>query len=233
MTDEQKERYKRHILLEEVGEEGQEKLLQAKVLVVGAGGLGAPVLQYLTAAGIGCIGIVDADQVTLSNLQRQILYKEEHLGKDKVEVAQQTLNSLNSMVQIKTYKCFLTYENAEKIIADYDVVVGATDNFKSRVLIDTTTKKLSIPFVHASIGEFEGQVSVFNYKNGPSYQDLFPEVPDDNNLIAGVMGYLPGVVGSLQVAEVLKIILESGGVLSGRLLVYNSLLADFKEIVFS
>lgn len=232
MTDGQKERYSRHILLKEVDEVGQQKLLQAKVLVVGAGGLGSPVLQYLAAAGIGCIGIVEADKVSLSNLQRQVLYREDQIGRFKVEIAKQTLIALNGGIIINTYNCFLSEGNAKEIISKYDIVVGATDNFHSRILIDAITSKLSIPFVHGSVGEFEGQVSVFNFKNGPSYSNLFPEMPDDCDQIGGVMGYLPGVVGSLMVAEVIKIILDIGKVLSGRLLVYNSLDVTFTEIEF-
>jgi adenylyltransferase/sulfurtransferase len=233
MNEKQKQRYNRHILLTQVGEEGQEKLLQAKVLVVGAGGLGSPVLQYLTAAGIGVVGIVDDDVVGLSNLQRQVLYREDQVGELKAIKAESTLKALNSDVVVHTYPCMLDEENAEKIISGYDVVVGATDNFTSRKLIDKATAKLQIPFVHGSIGEFEGQVSVFNCNGGISYSDLFPDTPDEARLPSGVIGVLPGIIGSLQATEVIKIILGIGTLLSGKLLIYNCLESDFKVLDLS
>lgn len=226
MNQEQKERYNRHIILSEVGEEGQEKLLKAKVLVVGAGGLGAPVLQYLVAAGIGTIGIMDKDTVNLSNLQRQILYREDQIGKPKVEMAKKGLSALNSDVEIITYPFVLHESNAAEIIVNYDIVVGATDSFISRKCIDKETKKQRKPFVHASIGEFEGQLSVFNYKGGLSYGDLFPDTPEEKEMSLGVIGILPGILGSMQANEVVKIILGIGDVLSGKLLVYSALSAS-------
>jgi molybdopterin/thiamine biosynthesis adenylyltransferase len=219
----QKERYNRHILLSQIGEAGQEKLLHARVLVVGAGGLGAPVLQYLTAAGIGTIGIVDADTVSLSNLQRQVLYREHQVGMFKADIAKETLGLLNSDVTIHNYPFWLHANNASEIIADYDMVVGATDNISSRRCINEATRKPGKPFIHGAIGEFEGQVSVFNYKNGPSYSDLFSDVPDESEMPIGVMGILPGIIGSLQACEVIKIILEKGNILSGKLLIFNAL----------
>lgn len=219
----QKERYNRHIILPQIGEEGQEKLLEARVLIVGAGGLGTPVLQYLVAAGVGTIGIVDSDTVSLSNLQRQILYREDQVGKTKVDIAKNSLTTLNSDVEIITYPIMIDENNVEGIVCLYDIVVGATDNFNSRKCIDLETKKQQKPFVHASIGEFEGQLSVFNYEGGPSYSDLFPETPDEKELPLGVMGMLPGILGSMQACEVIKIILGLGEVLSGKLLVYNAL----------
>lgn len=233
MDNLQKERYNRHIILSEIGEDGQKKLLNAKVLVVGAGGLGAPVLQYLVAAGVGHIGIADADTVSCSNLQRQVLYRENQIGLPKVEQAKQTLNQLNSDVKISTYPFIIDDLNAEKIISEYDIVVGATDNFISRKCIDKVTKKQNKAFVHASIGEFEGQVSVFNYKNGPSYFDLFPDTPEESALPLGVLGVLPGMIGSMQACETLKIILDIGEVLSGKLLIYNTLTHQLNVINFS
>lgn len=233
MDNLQKERYNRHIILSEIGEDGQKKLLNAKVLVVGAGGLGAPVLQYLVAAGVGHIGIADADTVSCSNLQRQVLYRENQIGLPKVEQAKQTLNQLNSDVKISTYPFIIDDLNAEKIISEYDIVVGATDNFISRKCIDKVTKKQNKAFVHASIGEFEGQVSVFNYKNGPSYFDLFPDTPEESALPLGVLGVLPGIIGSMQACETLKIILDIGEVLSGKLLIYNTLTHQLNVINFS
>lgn len=233
MQEIQKERYNRHIILSEIGEEGQKKLLNAKVLVVGAGGLGAPILQYLVAAGVGNIGIVDADSVSLSNLQRQILYKEDQIGLSKAEQAKTTLNQLNSDVKISYYPFMLDDDNVHEIISKYDIVVGATDNFKSRKCIDKITKAQSKAFVHASIGEFEGQISVFNYKNGPSYSDLFPDTPNESDLPLGVIGVLPGIIGSMQACETIKIILEIGEILSGKLLVYDALTHDTNIIQFS
>lgn len=232
MKAQQKERYNRHIVLPQIGEEGQAKLLKSKVLVVGAGGLGSPVLQYLVAAGVGTIGIVDADVVSLSNLQRQVLFSEEELNQKKAEKAQSRLSKLNSDVVINTYPYFLDEENASAIIESYDVVVGATDNFESRKIIDKHTKKQQKAFVHGSIQEFEGQVTVFNYKGGPSYANLFPDVPEGVALPKGVIGVLPGVIGSLQATEVIKILLEIGEVLSGRLLIYNALNATFQELKY-
>jgi adenylyltransferase/sulfurtransferase len=223
MKEVQKERYNRHLILNEIGEEGQQRLLNAKVLVVGAGGLGAPVLQYLCAAGVGTIGIMDADSVSLSNLQRQLLYTENEIGESKVEKSKTRLNQINSDVHIKSYSFHLKESNADEIIGKYDIVVGATDNFQSRKCIDKVTQKQGKAFVHASIGEFEGQVSVFNFKNGPSYLNLFPDVPDQADLPMGVLGVLPGIIGSLQACEVLKIILNIGDVLSGKLLIYDAL----------
>jgi adenylyltransferase/sulfurtransferase len=232
MNQELFERYNRHIILPQIDYEGQKKLLQAKVLVIGAGGLGAPVLQYLTAAGVGTIGIVDNDTVSLSNLQRQVLYREDQIGKPKVEMAEKILTSLNSSVEFVQYPVFIDDSNVEEIISPYDIVVGATDNFKSRKCIDKETKRQQKPFVHASICEFEGQLSVFNYKGGPSYCDLFPETPEEKDLPLGVIGILPGILGSMQACEVMKIILDLGEVLSGKLLVYNAIHATMNTISF-
>lgn len=232
MEPKQRERYNRHIILKDIGEQGQEKLLAARVLVVGAGGLGAPVLQYLVAAGVGHIGVMDADVVSLSNLQRQILYTEDDLACSKAEKAKEKLSKLNSDVKITTYNEMLTEHNAEHLIAAYDIIVGATDNFASRQLIDQYTKAQQKAFVHASIGEFEGQVSVFNYQGAMAYQDLFPDVPNDADLPMGVMGVLPGIIGSLQATEVIKIICELGQVLTNRLLLYNALDCEMHVVKF-
>ncbi len=232
MNKQQLDRYARHIILPEIGEAGQEELASAKVLVVGAGGLGAPILQYLVAAGIGAIGIMDADVVSLSNLQRQILYREDQIGMPKVDKAKLMLSQLNSECQLDTYPYHLTEENAEQIISKYDIVVGATDNFASRLLIDKYSKQMSKPFVHGSICEFSGQVSVFNYKGGYSYTDLFPDQPNENLLPLGVMGVLPGIIGSMQAAEVIKIVLGIGEVLSGKLLMYDVLKASCDVVEF-
>ncbi len=233
MNVEQKDRYNRHIILPQIGEDGQRRLLNAKVLVVGAGGLGAPILLYLTAAGVGSIGIVDADRVNVSNLQRQVLFRQNQIGESKAEKSQETLKQLNSDVKIDTFECMLDESNAEEIISKYDIIVGATDNFVSRKCIDTVTKSQGKPFVHGSIGEFEGQVSVFNYQNGPSYSDLFSETPEESTLPLGVMGVLPGIIGTMQAAEVVKIIVGAGKVLSGKLLVYNALDVSCNVVQFA
>lgn len=215
-------RYSRHTQLPEIGHEGQARLMQAKVLVVGAGGLGCPALQYLAAAGIGHIGIVDFDTVSLSNLQRQVLYREKDLGKNKALTAKRRLESLNSSIEISTFPVALTANNSVDIISQYDIVVDGSDNFATRYLINDTCVKLDIPMVYGSLYKFEGQVAVFNYQNGPSYRCLFPippslgEVPNCSEI--GVLGVLPGQIGILQATEVLKIILNIGDVLSGKVL---------------
>ncbi len=221
------ERYKRHIQLEEIGEAGQEKLNAAKVLVVGAGGLGCPVLQYLAAAGIGTIGIVDFDVVEESNLQRQVLFGNSSLGKNKAEVAKEKLTELNPTISINAYPEKLLPENAAKIFKEYDIIVDATDNFPVRYLINDACVVLNKPFVYGAIYKFEGQVTVFNYQNGPTYRCLFPEPPKKasvpNCSEIGVMGVLPGIIGTMQATEVLKIILGIGKPLSGKLFCFNTL----------
>lgn len=217
------ERYNRQILLPEFGELGQEKLKKNSVLVVGAGGLGCPVLQYLVGAGIGKIGIMDADIVNISNLQRQILYTEDEIGKYKAEIAAQKMNQLNSEIEIVVSTKFMTTENAERIISQYDIVVGATDNFNSRYLIDRYTRLQNKPFVHGSVADFEGQFSVFNYNGSPSYSDIFPTSPPDEGKILGVIGAVPGIIGSYMAWEVLKIASQVGNVSSDGLYIYKGL----------
>ena len=228
----QQERYSRHIALAEVGEAGQEKISRAKVLVVGAGGLGSPVLLYLTAAGVGTIGFMDDDVVSESNLQRQILYDTEHLGQPKVEVAHRKLQSLTPHCHFIPITQRLTPENATEIISHYDVVVDATDNLSSRYVIDDACRENGKPFVYGSICEFEGQVSVFHYEDGPGYRDLYPyhEKVKDFRQPLGVIGALPGTIGSIQASETLKIILGSHSTLSGKLLLVNLLKGTFKTI---
>lgn len=225
LTSKEKERYNRHIILQEIGTQGQEKIKHSRVLVVGAGGLGSPVLYYLTAAGIGHIGIVDDDVVSESNLQRQILYDTPSVGTPKVIVATDKLNQLNPLCRITPYKTRLTTENALEIIKNYDIVVDATDNLFSRYVMNDACAELNKPFVYGSICEFEGQLSVFNYQDGPTYRDLFEFSDDVKNFSQplGVMGVLPGIIGSLQANEVIKIILEKPGVLSGKLLTIDIL----------
>lgn len=219
-------RYNRHIILSEIGSSGQNKLNNAKVLVVGAGGLGCPILQYLAAAGIGNIGIIDFDIVEVSNLQRQILFGNSSLGKNKAEAAKQRLQDLNNTILITAYPERLTNKNAITLFNQYDIIVDGTDNFETRYLINDASIITNKPLVFGAIYKFEGQVSVFNHKNGPSYRCLFSKEPNNNTLNCsevGVLGILPGIIGTMQANEVLKIVLEIGNVLSGKLLCYNAL----------
>ena len=219
------ERYKRQIQLPQVGETGQQKLKDAKVLVVGAGGLGCAILPYLTASGIENIGIIDGDIVEESNLQRQILYTEKTVNEKKVVVAKQQLEALNSNVEIEIYSCYLSGENALDIFRNYDIIVDATDSIKTRYLINDACIITNKPFVYGSIYRFEGQVSVFNYKNGPTYRCLFnnDKAITTNCEMAGVLGTTVGFIGMLQANEVIKMVLGIGDVLSGKLLIYNTL----------
>ena len=222
-----KERYQRHIQLAAIGEAGQTKLAAARVLVVGAGGLGCPILQYLTACGVGRIGIVDFDTVSLSNLHRQILYTEADVGKNKAQCAARRLSSMNSETRINVYPYGLTAENALDVVREYDLVVDGTDNFVTRYLLNDAVVLLDKPLVFGALYKFEGQVSVFNYENGPTYRCLFPDPPAKNDVPncndIGVLGVLPGIIGLLQALEVIKIITGTGEVLSGRVLHYDTL----------
>lgn len=234
LSEEETRRYKRHIVLPEIGILGQQKLKHAKVLVVGAGGLGCPVLMYLTAAGIGNIGIIDFDKIDESNLQRQILYTTEDIGKYKSEIAKNKLLKQNPFIQITSYTSQFTFQNALKISTEYDVVVDGSDNFATRYLLNDVCVKANKPLVAASIFKFEGQLSVYNYKNGPTYRCLFPEPPSDslNCSEIGVIGVLPGILGTLQANEVIKIITGIGEILSGRLLLVDALTLQFSELAF-
>ena len=228
-------RYNRHIILSEIGQKGQDKLSNAKVLVVGAGGLGCPVLQYLTAAGIGTIGIIDFDIVTESNLQRQVLFGTSSLGQNKALAAKQRLQDLNNTIKINAFSEKLTHKNALVFFKNYDVIVDGTDNFATRYLINDASVITNKPLVYGAIYKFEGQVSVFNYQNGPSYRCLFPIPPKEgaipNCSEIGVLGVLPGIIGSMQANEVLKIILSLGNVLSGKLLCYNALTTQTNTLI--
>lgn len=219
------ERYKRQINLPEVGTTGQQKLINAKVLVVGAGGLGCAVLPYLVSAGVGKIGIIDEDKVDISNLQRQVLYTETSVGNSKVEAASNHLKNMNSGVEIKTYNEFLSAKNAFSVINEYDIVIDATDNLPTRYLINDACVLLDKPFVYGSVYRFEGQVSVFNYQNGPTYRCLFKENNHKpiNCEEAGTLGTTVGLIGMMQANEVLKFILKTGDLLSGKLLIYDTL----------
>jgi molybdopterin/thiamine biosynthesis adenylyltransferase/rhodanese-related sulfurtransferase len=234
LTQAEYERYSRHLILPGVGLEGQKKLKAAKVLCVGTGGLGSPVLLYLAAAGIGRLGIVDFDTVDISNLQRQIIHTVAWVGQSKAQSAQERIAQLNPHCQVDVYETQLNASNALDIIANYDVVVDGTDNFPTRYLVNDACTLLNKPFIYGSILWFEGQVSVFNYQGGPTYRDLFPEPPPPGAVPScaegGVLGVLCGVIGSLQATETIKVILGLGDTLSGRLLIYNALKMQFREL---
>lgn len=221
LTDKEKLRYNRQMILPELGEIGQNKLKTAKVLVVGAGGLGCPALQYLSAAGVGTIGVIDDDSVDISNLHRQIMYNEGDIGKQKVLCIKEKLVQANPHVEIRSYPERLTVENALEIIEQYDIVLDGSDNFATRYLVNDTCVILKKPFVYGAIFQFEGQVSVFNYNNSPTYRCLFPEPPAEGTMPscseAGVIGILPGIIGSFQASEVIKMITGIGEPLAGQL----------------
>ena len=228
-------RYSRHLLIPEVGEEGQLKLLDSKVLLIGAGGLGSPASLYLAAAGVGRIGIVDADVVDESNLQRQIVHSTERLGEAKVDSARRTIEALNPDVQVVAYKERLTSDNIEPILADgWDVIVDGADNFPTRYLVNDASVWHGVPVVHGSIYRFEGQVTVFQPGSGPCYRCLFPAPPPPELAPScaegGVLGVLPGVIGSLQANEALKLALGIGEPLIGRLLLFDALAGEFSEM---
>jgi molybdopterin/thiamine biosynthesis adenylyltransferase/rhodanese-related sulfurtransferase len=234
MTAEQRERYSRHLLLPEVGVEGQQKLLDARVLLLGAGGLGSPAALYLAAAGVGTLGIVDNDEVDLSNLQRQVIHSSERIGVSKVDSAEQTINALNPDVKVEKYPVRLGADNIVEIISGYDIVVDGLDNFPTRYLLNDASVRLRIPVVSAAILGFEGQLSVFKPYDGPCYRCLFP-VPPPAELAPscganGVLGVLPGTMGLLQATEVIKLILGEGDPLIGRLLMYDALAARVSEV---
>jgi molybdopterin/thiamine biosynthesis adenylyltransferase/rhodanese-related sulfurtransferase len=232
LTPEQANRYKRHLLLPEVGVEGQTKLLGAKVLMLGAGGLGSPAALYLAAAGVGTIGIVDMDDVDASNLQRQILHNIDRIGDRKVDSAKKTLTMLNPDVNVVTYDTRLDASNIMDIIAGYDVIVDGADNFPSRYLLNDASVKLGIPVVHGSIFRFEGMVSVFHPLQGPTYRDMVPEPPPaelaPSCAEAGVLGVLPGIIGSIQALETIKVILGLGEPLIGRILSVDTTEMEFR-----
>lgn len=228
-------RYSRHIMLPELGTEGQEKLKNSSVLVVGAGGLGAPLLLYLSAAGVGKIGIADNDLVSDSNLQRQVLYGAGDLGKQKAIVAKQRLEEQNPLNEYVVHNICLGSENADIIMKKYDVIVDATDNFPTRYMLDEICGQLKKPLVYGSIYKYEGQVTVFHYQDGPGLKDLYPEMPvrgeAANPSSVGILGILPGITGSLQACEVIKIITGIGEVLSGKLLVMNILNSSYNSFI--
>lgn len=222
LTHEEEARYQRHLIIPGVGSDGQIKLKKAKVIVIGAGGLGSPVLMYLAAAGVGRIGIVDSDEISTSNLQRQILYTSDDVTKSKAETAAGRLRLMNPHVEVTVYPVRFTSDNAASIIVGYDIAVDCTDNYSTRYILSDATLHAGIPMVYGAVREFMGQASVFNYRGGPSYRDLYPEemhqASGEKPGPPGVMGPLPGIIGSIQACEVIKIITGTGEVLSGRLL---------------
>ena len=227
-------RYSRHLIMPEVGMDGQLKLKAAKVLCIGTGGLGAPLVQYLAAAGVGRIGLVDFDKVDLTNLQRQILFSTNDVNRPKIQAAAERLCGLNPDIQIDTFETMLTSANALDILKDYDIVVDGTDNFATRYLVNDACVLLGKPNVYGSIFRFEGQASVFGYSNGPCYRCLYPEPPPPGLVPScaegGVLGVLPGIVGSIQAAETLKLIIGKGEPLVGRLLLFDALSMKFREL---
>jgi molybdopterin/thiamine biosynthesis adenylyltransferase/rhodanese-related sulfurtransferase len=231
---ERRRRYSRHLVIPEVGEAGQLKLLGAKVLMIGAGGLGSPSSLYLAAAGVGTIGIIDDDVVDASNLQRQVIHNTERIGMPKAESAQLTLTALNPDVEVVQYRERLTSANIDAILAGYDVVVDGTDNFPTRYLLNDASVKHGVPVVHASIFRFEGQLTVFKPQAGPCYRCLFPEPPPaelaPSCAEGGVLGVLPGIMGTLQATEALKLLLDIGDPLVGRLLLVDALDMSFHEV---
>jgi sulfur-carrier protein adenylyltransferase/sulfurtransferase len=227
-------RYSRHLILPEVGLEGQKRLKAASVLCVGTGGLGSPLLLYLAAAGVGRLGIVDFDVVDHSNLQRQVIHGTSWVGKPKIESAKNRIYEINPYCQVDLYETALSAENALDIIRPYDIVVDGTDNFPTRYLVNDACVLLDKPNVYGSIFRFEGQATVFNYQGGPNYRDLYPEPPPPGMVPScaegGVLGILPGIIGVIQATETVKIILGQGTTLSGRLVLYNALEMKFREL---
>jgi molybdopterin/thiamine biosynthesis adenylyltransferase/rhodanese-related sulfurtransferase len=234
LTQAQAKRYSRHLLVPEVGEAGQLKLLDARVLLVGAGGLGSPAAYYLAAAGVGTLGIIDADIVDESNLQRQILHNLSRIGRYKVDSARETIEALNPDVKVVAINDRLTKENVAEIIASYDLIVDGTDNFPTRYLLNDASVIARKPVIHGSVFRFEGQLTVFSPYEGPCYRCLYPEPPPaalaPSCAEAGVLGILPGIVGMLQASEAIKLILGKGEPLIGRLLTFDALSAEFQEL---
>jgi adenylyltransferase/sulfurtransferase len=230
-------RYARHISLPQIGLVGQKTISKSNILVIGAGGLGSPVILYLAAAGIGRIGIIDFDEVDISNLQRQVIHSNSSVGQNKAESARRRIKELNPEVEVKIWKDRLTPENGMEIFQDgWDIIVDGTDNLPTRYLIDDLCSILNLPWVYGSIYRFEGQVSVFNFNGGPVYRDLFPEAPPSESIPScaegGVLGVLPGVIGAIQATEAIKAITGVGELLSGKLLIYDAEKMDFNKLNF-
>jgi molybdopterin/thiamine biosynthesis adenylyltransferase len=234
-TEDQVRRYARHIILPGIGGDGQQKLMDARVLVIGAGGLGSPASMYLAAAGVGTIGLVDFDEVELSNLQRQLLHDTSDVGRPKVDSGKERLDDINPNVEVVAHKTLLTSDNAFDILGDYDVIVDGTDNFPVRYLVNDATQMLGKPLVYGSIYQWEGQASVFlPGQEAPCYRCLFPEPPPPGTVPScaegGVFGVLPGIIGSVQAVEAIKLVLGVGEPLAGRLLIYDALSNEFTTV---
>jgi molybdopterin/thiamine biosynthesis adenylyltransferase len=235
LGEEQRRRYSRHVLIPEVGEEGQLKLLDSRILLIGAGGLGSPASLYLAAAGVGTLGIIDADIVDETNLQRQIAHSLDTLGTPKVDSAKRAIERLNPDVNVVTYRERLTSENIDRILDDrWDLIVDGADNFPTRYLVNDASVWHDVPVVHGSIFRFEGQVTVFKPHEGPCYRCLFPQPPPPELAPScaegGVLGVLPGIIGSLQANETLKLCMDIGDTLAGRLLLFDALSTEFSEV---
>jgi molybdopterin/thiamine biosynthesis adenylyltransferase/rhodanese-related sulfurtransferase len=234
LSADQKQRYSRHLLIPEVGAEGQARLLDSKALFIGAGGLGSPAMLYLAAAGVGTIGIVDFDVVDASNLQRQVIHRTDRVGMRKVESAQMTINDLNPDVRVVAHEEMLGEDNVERLIAGYDIIFDGTDTFETRYTLNDAAVRAGIPVVHASVFRFEGQLTVFKPHEGPCYRCLYPTPPPPELApgcsVAGVLGVVPGVMGLLQAVEGLKVLLDIGDSLAGRLLIYDALDGSFSEL---
>lgn len=228
-------RYNRQTILPEIGDEGQEKLKKAKVLVIGAGGLGCPVLQYIATAGVGFIGIMDFDTIEIHNLHRQILYTENEIGKEKAFVAKEVVSKLNPLIEAEAINVKLTTENASAIIQQYDVIVDGSDNFSTRYLVNDTCVEFQKPLIYGSILKFEGQIAVFNHNGSKNLRDLFPEMPDPKDVpncnLNGVLGTLPGIIGTMMAQETLKLILELP-TLKNELVLFNTLDWQFTKFNF-
>lgn len=228
-------RYNRQTILPEIGDEGQEKLKKARVLVIGAGGLGCPVLQYIATAGIGFIGIMDFDTIEIHNLHRQILYTENEIGKEKAIIAKELVSKLNPLIEVEAINAKLTSENASTIIQQYDVIVDGSDNFATRYLVNDTCVQFQKPLIYGSILKFEGQVAVFNHNGSKNLRDLFPEMPDPKEVpncnLNGVLGTLPGIIGTMMAHETLKLILELP-TLKNELVLFNTLNWGFTKLNF-
>jgi molybdopterin/thiamine biosynthesis adenylyltransferase len=234
MNDQQMERYSRHIILKEVGGKGQQKLFDGRVLIIGAGGLGSPIALYLAAAGIGTIGIADADEVDLSNLQRQVIHFTKDIGKPKVESAREKMQAINPDVTVNTYKEWVTAANIGRIIADYDFIIDGTDNFAAKFLINDACVLAHKPYSHGGILQFDGQTLTVKPGESACYRCIFPEPPPKDAIPscsqAGVIGVLPGIIGTLQATEAIKFLLGKGELLTNRLLTYSALRMKFREV---
>ena len=233
-SNEQLERYSRHIILKEIGVKGQKKLFNAKVLIIGAGGLGAPAAMYLAAAGVGTIGIADADEVDLSNLQRQIIHATEDVGKPKVQSAKETMNKMNPDVTVNTYHEFVSSENITELISGYDFIIDGTDNFPAKFLINDACVMAKKPFSHAGIIRFKGQLMTYVPGEGPCYRCVFKNPPPKDAVPtckqAGVVGAMGGVIGSLQAMEAIKYITGTGELLTGHLLTFDAIKMEFRKV---